>query len=196
MRKIKTVFDMQYDSHHNITMGDIRPECAWVFDEPGVIATIKFDGAASAIIDGKFFARFDAKPGRKIPADAVPCQPDPDPITGHWPHWIPVKEGNAQYKWFMQAFINSDGASLPDGTYETIGPHFMGNPYNLDQDELIAHGSVVVDDLPATLSKQSLFNYFVSHPNMEGLVFYGADNKRAKLRMKDFKLPWNNGGKR
>lgn len=195
MRKIKTVFDMQYDSHHNITMGDIRPECAWVFNEPGVIATIKFDGTATAIIDGQFFTRFDAKPGRNIPKDAVPCQPDPDPITGHWPHWVPVTD-EPKFKWFNEAFKNSDGDSLPDGTFEAIGPHFMGNPYHLDRDELIAHGSVVVDDLPDKLSKDSLFDFFVSHPNMEGLVFYGSDNKRAKLRMKDFKLPWNNHGNR
>lgn len=190
MKKMKTVFEMIYDNNHQATMGEIRPESNWVFTEPNVIATIKFDGTATAIIDGKFYGRFDVKKGRKVPDNAIACEPNPDPITGHWPHWVPVTDA-PNFKWFKMAFNNTDGANLPDGTFEAVGPHFQGNPYNLDKDILVKHGSKIVTDLPSPMTKASLFEYFKANPDMEGLVFYGAGEKRAKLRMKDFGLPWN-----
>lgn len=190
MKKMKTVFEMIYSGKHDVTMGDVRPESAWVFTEPGVLATIKFDGTATAIINGKFYARFDVKKGRKVPANAIACEPAPDPVTGHWPHWVPVTD-DPTFKWYKATFANSKGETLPDATYEAVGPHFQGNPYNLEKDVLVKHGSKVVTDLPTPMTKESLRDYFESHMDMEGLVFYGKDNKRAKLRMKDFGLNWN-----
>ena len=116
---------------------------------------------------------------------AIPCEPEPDPITGHWPHWVPVTAEPA-FKWHMAAYNNT--TSVHDATYEAIGPHFQGNPYKLDKDILIEHGATVITDLPKPLTKESLEAYFRSHPSMEGIVFYGENGKMAKLRLKDYKM--------
>lgn len=184
MRKIKTVFEMIYDKGKP-QMGDIRPESMWVFTEPNVKATVKYDGTATAVINGEFYARLDAKNGRNIPVGAIPCEPEPDPITGHWPHWVPVTAEPA-FKWHMAAYNNTK--YIHDATYEAIGPHFQGNPYKLDKDILIEHGATVITDLPKPLTKESLEAYFHAHPAMEGIVFYGENGKMAKLRLKDYKM--------
>lgn len=193
MRKIKTVFDMIYDNHH-ATMADVKDASRWVFTEPNVLPTVKFDGTSTMIQNGQLFTRFDAKPNRQIPDNAIPCQPNPDPITGHWPHWVPVTN-EPKFKWFSRAF-NRMVQPMADGTYEIIGEHFQGNPYNIDGDTFVKHGSQLIteitDDFPTVWTKESFFKFFKAHENeFEGIVFYGANNKRAKLRMSDFGLKWN-----
>ena len=97
-------------------------------------ATIKFDGSCCAVIDGKFYKRFDAKKGKKVPDGAIPCC-DPDPVTGSHPHWVLVDENRPDDKWFVEAYKNevamkkAKGKTLENGTYEAVGPHFQGNPY-------------------------------------------------------------------
>lgn len=61
-------------------------------------------------------------------------------VTGHWPHWVKVEDTKAD-QWFVQAYNNSD---VNDGTYEAIGPHFQGNPYQLEKDILMPHGKEVI----------------------------------------------------
>lgn len=192
MKKIKTVFEMIYD-HDKPTMGDVRPESEWVFTEENVVATVKYDGAATAIINGKYYARFDAKPGRAIPENAIPCNENPDPITGHWPHWVLI-ENQPGYKWYQKAYEHyMMNHELKDATYEAIGPHFQKNPHQLNEDTLIEHGTTVIDDsifFIRPMTKETLKRYLYDHPEMEGIVFYGKDGKRAKLRQKDFKFKW------
>ena len=142
MKKIPTLFVRVYENHRiaavtrNVTEG-----CDWVIAGDGV-ATVKFDGSCCAVIDGKFYKRYDAKKGRKPPVTAIPCC-DPDPVTGHWPHWIPVDFDLAADKWFVRAFENTP--SITDGTYEAIGLHFQGNPYKLRDDVLVRHGVQIIE---------------------------------------------------
>ena len=94
-------------------------------------ATEKLDGACCAIIDRKFYKRYDAKKNKRgvqksPPPGCIPCD-DPDPITGHWPHWQPILPSDPGAQWYLVARENTIGP-LPDGTYEAIGPHFQSNP--------------------------------------------------------------------
>ena len=66
--------------------------------------------------------------------------------------------GNNSDKWFFVAkdtyiFHNQH---ISDGTYEAIGKHFNGNPYNMENDTLVKHGSSVIDDLPERTFEQRL----------------------------------------
>lgn len=54
------------------------------------VATVKVDGSCCAMINGKFYKRYDAKKGRSIPRGAIKCQKEPDPVTGHMPCWVEV----------------------------------------------------------------------------------------------------------
>lgn len=184
MKKIPTLFERQYENHKvvNITP-KVTDGCEFVLNGEGV-ATVKFDGSCCAIINGTFYKRYDAKKGKKPPAGAIPCC-DADPITGHHPHWVNVDANNPSDKWFVEALFNMP-CELDDGTYEAIGVHFQGNPYNLQKDILIKHGSV-------TLEVERTFDGikgFLQENYIEGIVFWLDGEPKCKIKRSDFGFTW------
>jgi len=139
MKKIPTLFTRIFEGRKIVGIKDeITPGCEEAFKYGR--ATIKVDGSCCAIINGEFYKRYDAKKGKKPPEGAIPCC-DPDPVTGHWPHWVRVDPNNPADKWFDQARNSRYTTIFTDGTYEAVGKHFNGNPYNLDFDYLVPHGN-------------------------------------------------------
>ena len=191
MKKMPTLFQREFDNHRVVA---IRPELtssdlAWVLAGEG-LATEKIDGACCAIIGGKFYKRYDAKRNKRgimktPPAGAIPCDV-PDPVTGHWPHWVLVDEAEPMDHWFIAAKANTPG-ELADGTYEAVGPHFNGNPHRLEEDVLIRHGTKVID-LPDR-SLEGIRAYLEEHC-IEGIVFWKDGIPRCKIKRKDFGLKW------
>lgn len=186
MKKIPTLFKRIYNDHKIVGITDeVTNGCECILDGAGV-ATIKYDGSCTAIIDGIYYKRFDAKNGRNITDGAIKCD-DQDPITGHFPHWVKVDFSSAGDKWYVQAYKNARGCNLEDGTYEAVGPHFKGNPYNLSMENLIAHGKYIVD-VPRTFD--GIKEYLQTH-YIEGLVFWVDGKPLCKIKRTDFNLPWN-----
>ena len=186
MKKIPTLFTRIYENHKVIGIKDeIAHGCEQAFYQG--FATIKVDGSCCAIINDKFYKRYDAKKGKKPPARAIPCC-DPDPITGHWPHWVEVDPSNSNDKWFAEAFDNSRkmGMELENGTYEAIGPHFQGNPYKLDRDILVKHGVMVVD---VKRDFESV-SQWLNDNAVEGLVFWLDGEPVCKIKRTDFGYEW------
>ena len=186
MKKIPTLFKREFDKHIVI---NISPELSdeslsWVLSGEGTV-TEKIDGSCCAVIYGIFYKRYDAKKGKQPPKGAIPCD-EPDPITGHWPHWVKVDENNAGDKWFVSAYKNTDG-EISDGTYEAVGPHFNGNPHKLDDDILIKHGESVIE-LPDR-SFESIRDYLEKH-NIEGIVFWKNNEPECKIKRRDFGFKW------
>ena len=186
MKKIPTLFERIYNDHRVVGItDDITPGCELVFHQG--IATIKIDGSCCAIIDNKFYKRYDAKKGKKPPVRAIPCC-DPDPVTGHWPHWIEVDPSSPGDRWFAEAFRNSRemGMELDAGTYEAIGPHFQANPYELDRDILVKHGEMLVD---VKRDFDSISQWLNDNP-VEGLVFWLDGEPVCKIKRTDFGYEW------
>lgn len=189
MKKIPTLFKRVYDGHKIVDILDeITPGCEEAFLHGK--ATIKYDGACCAIIDGVFYKRYDAKKGKTPPAGAIPCC-DPDPVTGHWPHWVMVNKDKPEDKWFIEAFkrtiINYDPEKLKGiRTYEAVGAHFNGNPYGFNIDFLVRHGSLVVD-LPRNFED---IKYYLAHNRVEGIVFWLNGEPVCKIKRTDFGLEW------
>jgi len=187
LKKIPTLFEREFDERGKIkrVLETSNPGFEWVFDGEGV-ATEKVDGACCAIIGGKFYKRFDAKEGRKIPDGAIPCMPMRDPYTGHWPHWLPVDFERGADKWFVAAYKNSPWIT-EDGTYEAVGPHFQNNPYGLDEDCLEKHGRIVIHDCPRTF--EGIREYLRTH-EIEGIVFWKDGKPMCKIKRSDFGFKW------
>lgn len=186
MKKIPTLFKRVYKNHKVIDIIDeITPGCEEAFKNG--IATVKIDGSCCAIIDGVFYKRFDAKKGRKIPEGAIPCC-DPDPVTGHWPHWVKVNQNDPADKWFMEAIKNYTYIfpNPENGTYEAVGPHFQGNPYGMFHDTLKKHGTY---EARVKRDFESIKTYLTNH-KIEGLVFWLNDEPVCKIKRSDFGLPW------
>ncbi len=188
MKKIPTVFERVYENHKVVDIIDQftsdEAEEAFLLGA----ATLKWDGSCCAIINGELYKRYDAKKGKKPPEGAIPCC-EPDPVTGHHPHWVKCDPNNPSDKWFFEAQRRRLGSAetLPDGTYEAVGPHFQGNPYDLDGDLLVAHGSVRFYDVERTFEG---VKKFLSKNDIEGLVFWYNGEPVAKIKRSDFGFPW------
>lgn len=187
MKKIPTLFEREFDGHKIVSISDkITPGCEEAFTKG--IATVKIDGACCAIIDGIFYKRYDAKKGKTPPEGAIPCC-DPDPVTGHWPHWVKIDFTNPDDKWFVEAYNNATDygqLTLSDATYEAIGKHFNGNPYKMDYDTIDRHGCGRIE-IERTFD--GVKNY-LTKSNMEGLVFWLNGEPVCKIKRTDFGLSW------
>lgn len=187
MRKMKTLFERKFTAGGRLIRitKAVTDGCEWVLAGEGS-ASEKVDGSCCAIIGGRFYRRFDAKRGRVAPEGAIPCQEAPDPVTGHFPHWVLVDPSNPADKWYWNAYINTPWAS-EDGTYEAVGVHFQNNPYGLDDDFLERHGRIRIADCPRTFD--GIQRYLESH-NIEGIVFRREDGEMCKIKKSDFGLIW------
>ena len=163
----------------------------WVLNGEG-IATVKWDGACCSIINGELYKRYDAKNGKKPPEGAIPCCA-PDPITGHWPHWVKCEYENPADKWFWAAYYKAFQISFmhfgivpPNGTYEAVGKHFNGNPYGMDSDVLFRHGCSIID---TPRSFEGIRDFLQAH-FIEGIVFWKDGEPQCKIKRSDFGFDW------
>lgn len=194
MKKIPTLFERTYENGKSRAIPVVKKGFEGIINGEGE-ATIKYDGACCAIIDGVFYKRYDCKKGKPIPAGAILCQETADPITGHLPCWVRCDRVNPSDKWFWSAYDNTAHYTTPadlDGTYECVGVHFQGNPYRLGRDYLIKHGNRVVNlkDRSFENIKKELQGYADDHIGIEGFVFWKNGEPVCKIKSSDFGINW------
>lgn len=183
MKKIPCLFERVFDGPRNSKLTNlVTVGCEWVFEGEGT-ASRKWDGTACAVIEGKLYKRYDAKNGKLAPIGGIPCQ-EPDPVTGHWPHWIPTTP--LADRWHLEAV--RDGLKLEDGTYELVGPKVNGNPEGFGEHTLLRHGDTVLE-VPRT--QQGLCEFLMANV-IEGIVFAHPDGRMCKIRRADFGMEWGN----
>ena len=90
MKKIISLFQRNYDGDR-LVRDEVVPGAEWVIAGEGR-ATVKLDGTCCMVRNGVLYKRYDAKKGKMPPAGFEPAQ-EPDPVTGHWPGWLPVGDG-------------------------------------------------------------------------------------------------------
>lgn len=142
--------------------------------------------------DGQPFTRHDAKRGRTPPADFVPAQPAADPVTGHWPGWIPARLPAAKYALEAMEWARINlfaGGAVPDGTYEAVGPNIGtrhgANPEKLAEHRLIPHGRDILDcprDFDGLME-------WLRERAIEGVVWHHPDGRMVKIKRADFPYP-------
>lgn len=178
------------DRARHIATREINPAAAWIFTEPAR-ATIKRDGTSITVTDdGKVFARRAVKKGKNAPAGFRLAEVDP--ITGHAFGVEPVEQSGF-YKMFQEA-VEPFYTPLTPGTFELVGPKINGNPENMPSHILLRHGAETAVEIPDMRNVRPEDAFDLLHEiftdfkerGIEGVVWHGADNKRAKLRVKDF----------
>lgn len=185
MKKIPTLFERVFENHRVVGITqNVTPGMEWVLQGEGA-ATVKYDGSCCAIIGGEFYKRYDAKKGKKTPSGAIPCC-EPDPITGHHPHWVKVDSSNPSDKWFVCALEKTPLKGNCDGTYEAIGLHFNGNPYDMAEDTLVPHGQNLVD----VVRTFDGIRCFLEDNYIEGIVFWKDGEPQCKIKRSDFGFDW------
>lgn len=184
MKKIPTLFERVFENHKKVSIKpNVTEGMEWVLSGEGV-ATVKVDGSCCAIINGEFYKRYDAKKGKKAPVGAIPCC-EPDLVTGHHPHWVKVDANNPADKWFWAAYEKLNDKQ--DGTYEAVGEHFQGNPYNLIGDILAPHGQGIIE-VERTFDG---IKKYLEENYIEGIVFWKDGEPKCKIKRSDFGFEWN-----
>jgi hypothetical protein len=177
VRKIPTLFVRDHATRQLTDTLTIEPQDDWY-------ATGKWDGTAILHDTGGWFARREVKAGKAAPDGWI--QVTYDETTGKRVGWEPITD-DPQFKWHRQAIQGCEG---PFGTYEAIGPHFQGNPHQLNFDQLRPHGQ---DELAcfADLTVKSQIEWaLITLPEFEGIVWWDDHGPVAKLKRHDFGLPW------
>lgn len=192
MRKIPMLFERE----NGFAIDKINPKCAWVFEFRS-IPRQKWDGTCMKLDSDGWWSRREVRSSKKTPESFV--LEERDDKTGHSFGWIPYEESSfvkvadeAMQKAPLSHTLFRFSREYDYGTYELIGPKVNGNPEKLKEHRLMPHkDSPIVADLsifdPDELNFELLKNIITSLP-MEGVVWYGDDGKRAKLRRKDFRI--------
>jgi hypothetical protein len=182
MKKISTLYKKDPNDLSRV-VNEIDPENAWAVLPENLMskATRKFDGTACAIIDGQLYKRYDVKKGKSVPPFAISCQ-EPDPITGHWPHWILCQHDKPEDRWHFEGLDNLE--EKIDGTYELCGPKVQGNPEKFVVHTLVPHGDELLN--VGDLSFEGI-KAFLMKEDIEGIVFHNhIDGRMCKIRKSDF----------
>jgi len=184
MKKIPSLYVRGEDGK---LTSELHPKALWVFAGEG-LPTRKYDGTSCLVRGGVLYRRYDAKTalrkGKPVPENFEPCEAEPDPVTGHWPGWIPVV-GDPSANWHRSAWEACGG--LKDGTYELCGPKIQGNPEKLEERTFIPHGKHVLKLVPRNWDE---LNLWFQNFGVEGIVFHHPDGRMAKIKRRDFGLPW------
>lgn len=204
MKKITSLFKRDYQGDR-LVYNTVVPGAEWVIEGEGR-ATEKIDGTCCLIKDGQLYKRYDRKLNKskarllkkdksyraktedyKVPpAGWLAAELEPDHYTGHWPGWVPVGEG-PEDRWHNEAF-EIWGRDFPNGTYELIGPKVQGNPYKNSSHRLIPHGQHIFSIQPPR-NFEGLREWFRENI-VEGIVWHHPDGRMAKIKRRDFGLPW------
>lgn len=183
MQKIISLFKRDYEGTR-LVYDEIVPGAEWVQAGEGV-ATVKWDGTSCLVENGVLYKRYDAKKGKIPPLDFKPAQ-EADPVTGHWPGWIPVNGDDPASRWHMDALAH--GVVPGFDTYELIGPKVQGNPHKQDHHILVPHGQATIPDAPRTFD--AIKAYLEVNSAFEGIVWHHPDGRMVKIKRRDFGLPW------
>ena len=193
MKKMPTLFVRKFDQENpngtpkhgsKFTLTEqVTPGCEWVLNGEG-IATRKWDGTCVLIDGGLPYKRYDAKHGKTLPDAFIPAQTESDPITGHWPGWVPLD----MYpdKWIQEA-VNNSVHYPADGTYEAVGPKINGNKDNVASHILIKHGAYHLHEFDPSFDG---IRTFLTGVPIEGIVFHHPDGRMCKIKRSDFGLKW------
>lgn len=188
MKKIISLFQRNYEGD-KLVRDEVVPGAEWVLAGEGM-GTRKYDGTCCLVAGGRLFKRFDAKNGKTPPVGFIPAQ-DPDPVTAHWPGWLPVGDGPDD-KWFREAWDRTGDPERPagtatglaDGTYELCGPKVQGNPEGFEKHVLVRHGCYEIAMPPRTF--EGLRDFFRVCDDIEGIVWHHPDGRMVKIKAKDF----------
>lgn len=174
MIKIPTMYPRDESRKGHPVMAGVKPECSWVEMREGV-ATKKLDGTNVKIQGGKLFKR--QKPKNGEPYDEAA--------------YVEAKRDDPSDRYIWEAFDALGEQMRLDGIYEAVGPKIQGNPDGFPAHALVRvvppDADLIIQDVPRTFD--GLRGFLADKP-IEGIVFHHSDGRFAKIKRRDFGLPW------
>jgi len=181
VKKIPTLFRRDPADMSRV-LDEPNPECAWVQAGEGV-AIRKVDGTSCLYRDGAWWKRREVKKGKSPPADFM--EESFDETTGKRTGWVPIVDED---KWHRDAIARHQEEPPIAGTYELIGPKVQGNPDGVEEHLLLRHA--MLDRYTDAPTGHEALAAWLSDHRIEGLVWHHPDGRMAKIKRRDFGLPW------
>jgi hypothetical protein len=173
MQKIPTMYPRDETKKGHPVMPGVKPECAWVEAGEGV-PTRKLDGTNVKVEGGKLFKR--QKPKNGEPYDEAA--------------YVEARRDDPSDKYIFEGF--DCHPDKKDGIYEAVGPKIQGNPEGLPS-HMIVPVSPPSPSLQLPLGVHRTFDaikQYLEYNKIEGIVFHHPDGRFAKIKRRDFELPW------
>jgi len=175
MQKIPTLFVRDETKPGHPVMDVVKPECQWVLTGEGT-PTEKVDGTNVKIEDGRLYKRQKPRDRDYDAASYVECE-----------------RGNPADRWAWEGFDRINGAQLVGSLIgELIGPKVQGNPYGHTMHTIVpvVPPSRVLHIVVLADRRFEALRVFLAANQMEGIVFHHPDGRLAKIKRRDFGLPW------
>lgn len=186
MRKIKTIFDRNWDTNRKV-----NSTIAVDFNFDEAIATEKLDGMNIRVtIRNGTLVRLEK---RRNPSKVQ----KQNGITEPW--YVDANESASQDKWLFDATQNTDFSEVPDGEWsaEAIGKNIQGNPLLLENNRVFIFSlpdwkeRIILKDVPCHfdelkeyLDKQK--SLIGNNAPIEGIVWHHPNGDMVKIKRKDF----------
>lgn len=189
MEKIPTLF-LRNPENMKLVTREVNPEAAWVLEGHAyVIPTRKRDGTN---------VRVTVQNGKCIRVEKRRNPTREEKANGAEPGYVDVHREDAQDKHIFAASDATDFSLWPDGKHpcEALGPKIQGGvesdkprlyPFSFRPERLF--------DFPIVVTFDSIRSYLATH-EIEGIVWHDrmsegvSSQKMAKIKRRDFGLPW------
>jgi hypothetical protein len=182
MEKIPTLF-MRNPANMKLVMHEVNPEAAWVLEGNG-IPTRKKDGTN---------IRVTVRNGRYTYVEKRRNPTREEKAAGAEPGYVDASPDDPADKHIFAAVSATNFDNWPDGasSCEALGPKIQGGiesdtpclyPFSFLPEQLF--------DFPRRVTFECIRDYLAAH-EIEGIVWHDQVNNRfAKIKRRDFDLPW------
>jgi hypothetical protein len=117
---------------------------------------------------------------KAAPPYFVATESRPDPVTFHYPGYVPIFHPNTENAYQFEEYLRSNWTAfqaLKPHTYELVGPDVNGNVHGFQTRQLLLHGAHIHEAVRTLQDKslEGLLKWFQSHgPDVtsEGIVWH------------------------
>lgn len=189
MKKIPTLY-VRDEEDRSLVTEEITDGLDWVLEE--ATPTVKWDGTACMWRDGLLYKRRTIRWKQDPTDDFEPCGKR-DPETGKWVGWVLVDLDSKEDAPYLEAAglyeVTPRTFSIPDGTYELLGPKIQGNPHKFETHRFVGHGYLAI---PMSLKPTNFSDIraYLALGGIEGIVWWYENAPVAKIKAKDFGILW------
>lgn len=179
MQKILTVFVRNPENMARVT-DEVTPGCEWVFNGEG-FPTVKVDGTNVLV---------EVRGGRCFAVNKRRNPTREEKAEGAEPGYVLAPHDAPENKHIHEAVDATDFSAWPDGDWpcEAFGPKIQGGAGGKSPG-LYAF-TLNPTRLPLFLPAfDTIQNALASNP-IEGIVWHHIDGRMAKIKRRDFGLPW------
>ncbi len=186
MRKIKTIFDRNWDTDKKVKNQYIE----------GFNPDVLLNAVATEKLDG-MNVRATVRSGECVRLEK---RRNPDKIQKHKgieePWYKDADEYSPEDKWLFDALKNTDLTNLPDGEWsgEAIGTNIQGNPLNLENNRIMfftLNQAPIFENVPSTYEELKEWlpqqkSKYGKDCKIEGIVWHLSNGDMYKIKVKDF----------